>query len=111
MTNISNNVMKKVSVIFWARRLTSRRALECYVLFISTLGLFSFVSVPHVIANMPTLPNLAAIGSFFISALTHTHTAVQIVLVLMLVSLSFIAFDFILQSTRRSHDFGRATLS
>jgi hypothetical protein len=103
MTIVSNNVMKKVRVIFWARRLMSRRALECYMLFISTLGLFSFVSVPHVIANMPPATNTLSLFNFMITAATHTHVIVQIILTLMCISLGCIAFDFFRISVHRSN--------
>ena len=93
MTTISNNVQKKVRMIFWTRRLTSRRALECYVLFVSTLGLFSFVSVPHVIANMPSITDLTHVSLFMFAALAHTQRLVQILFALAAVSLGFIAFD------------------
>ena len=98
MTTISNNVQKKVRLIFWMRRLTSRRAIECYVLFVSTVGLFSFVSVPHVIANMPSVTDIARLSAFVVGALTHTHAAVQIALVLMCVSLVFMVSDLIRRS-------------
>jgi len=111
MTTISNNVMKKVSVIFWTRRLTSRRAIECYVLFVSTLGLFSFVSVPHVIANMPSLTDIAGLSTFMLSAFTHTHTVVQITLALMCVCLAAIVFDFVRHSFHRAHTLERVTFS
>lgn len=97
MTTISNNVQKKVRTIFWARRLTSRRALECYVLFVSTLGLFSFVSVPHVIANMPKA-DVFSITTFILTAMTHTHVIVQIALALIVLSIIFLAFDSIRRS-------------
>ncbi len=102
MTTISNNVQKKVNTIFWARRLTSRRAIECYVLFISTLGLFSFVSVPHVIANMPSVIDLARLSGFIAAAFAHTHTVVQLALALMVVSVLGIVFDLIYQSSRHT---------
>jgi hypothetical protein len=95
--------MRKVGVIFWARRLTSRRALECYVLFVSTLGLFSFVSVPHVIANMPPATNVFSLLSFMVAAAAHTHVVVQIILVLMCLSLGCIAFDLVYRSIHRSN--------
>lgn len=95
MNTISNNVMKKVSVIFWARRLTSRRALECYVLFVSTLGLFSFVSVPHVIANMPSITDLARVSSFMLAAFGHTNIIVQVTLSILALSLISTLVDFI----------------
>ncbi len=72
MTTISNNVQKKVNVIFWMRRFTSRRALECYVLFLSTIGLFSFVSVPHVIANMPKLTDIFSRSKLYAHS-RHSH--------------------------------------
>jgi hypothetical protein len=101
MTTISNNVMKKVRTIFWARRLTSRCALECYVLFVSTLGLFSFVSVPHVIANMPPATNAPSLFNFILAAATHTHTIVQVILALICLSLGAIAFDLVRRSAHR----------
>ena len=109
MTTISNNVMKKVKTIFWARRLTSRRAIECYVLFFSTLGLFSFVSVSHVIANMPSVTDVAHLFGFIVAAFTHTKTLVQVTIALMFVSLAFIAFDFVRQSVNHAR-FERVTL-
>ena len=95
MITISNNVMKKVRVIFWARRLTSRRALECYVLLASTLGLFSFVSVPHVIANMPSVIDIVHLSGFMLAAFAHTNLLVQITLSIMVLVFLLTLFDFV----------------
>ncbi len=111
MTTISNNVQKKVKVIFWARRLSSRRALECYVLFVSTVGLFSFVSVPHVIANMPSVTDIFSVANFMLIAAVHTHTAVQFILGLMILSIALMAFDFVRQSVFHRARFERVSLS
>ena len=111
MTTISKNVQKKVNMIFWTRRFTSRRALECYVLFLSTLGLFSFVSVPHVIANMPKLTDIFSVANFMLIAATHTHAVVQLALALMAVSIVLIAFDFIRQSISHRSSFEHVTFS
>ena len=102
--------MKKVGIIFWARRLTSRAAGECYLLILSFAGLFSFVSVPHVIANMPPATNVVSVWNFILMATTHTHIIVQCVLAVMCLSLVLIFSDIIRNFVGRVH-FRNAVIS
>ena len=103
MTTISNNIQKKVKLIFWTRRLTSRRALESYVLFLSTIGLFSFVSVPHVFANMPSLTDIAQLLGFILAAFDHTNLLVQITLSVLTLAFISTLVDFASGTIFRRH--------
>ncbi|MEI6864090.1 MAG: hypothetical protein WCK46_01825 [Candidatus Adlerbacteria bacterium] len=82
-TKIEQQVMASVAVVYTARRLTSRFALECYALALSFVGTVFFVSLPHVAANLSNVAGGGAgsIEAFIISAVLGTKLIVQLALV------------------------------
>lgn len=73
---IERTVMRRVRIIHTLKTIAGpvgKTALFALALAIVTLQ----VSVPHVIANMPSLIDVAAVARFFLSAFTHTVFLVQ----------------------------------
>ncbi|MCX6819833.1 MAG: hypothetical protein NT019_00890 [Candidatus Adlerbacteria bacterium] len=81
-SKIEQQVMASVAVVYTARRLTSRFALECYALVLSFVGTVFFVSLPHVAANLSNVASggVGSIEAFIISAVLGTKLIVQLAL-------------------------------
>jgi hypothetical protein len=81
-SKIERQVMASVGVIYTARKLTSRLALECYALALSFAGAAFFVSLPHVLQNLTQVAHggIASIGVYFVSAVLGTKLVVQLAL-------------------------------
>ncbi len=77
MTNheLTLRIMRRVYVIYYARKALSRRALTLYALIAAIFGTISVVSVTNVFANMPS--DFGELAGFFISAFAHTQLIVQ----------------------------------
>ena len=84
MNKLERNIMAGVAVIYVVRKLTSRRAVECYALFLSAFGITLFVSLPHVAANFVHVESvgLPATGLYILSAVEKTNLIVQAALML-----------------------------
>ncbi|HVY73168.1 MAG TPA: hypothetical protein VG984_03960 [Candidatus Paceibacterota bacterium] len=82
-SKIEQQVMASVGVIYIARKLTSRIALECYALLLSFAGAAYFVSLPNVIANFAHVAQggLVSIGAFLVAAVLGTKLVVQIAVI------------------------------
>lgn len=95
MSIIKQNVMASVLVVYFARKATSRTALECYALFLCAFSTTVLVSLPNVFQNLLAVAQsgLPAIGLFVLSALSNTSHAVQLVLLIGLAASVLIAFD------------------
>ncbi len=95
MSKIEQQVMAGVAVVYAARKLTSRLALECYALALSVAGLAFFASLPHVFANLAQVAQGGAvsIGVFFISAVLGTKLVVQLALLIGAVALVAMGVD------------------
>lgn len=106
MSQISNDVMKKVKRIYWMRKFTTRQAGEAYLLLISFGVLSSFVSIPHIIANMPKA-SIFSVSEYMTYAATHTQFAVQILLFALCLSFVAIVADFV-QVTLKMHKYSMA---
>lgn len=77
MTIITDNIMKKVRIIFLMRRLVTP-----FVFFTAACVVFvSTVSISHVIQNMPALVDIQAILKFFAASFVHTDVIVKSALV------------------------------
>ncbi len=89
--------MAGVVVIYIVRRLTSRRALKTYALFLSLVGVALFASLPHVFANFLHAESvgLPATGLFLLSAITKTNFVVQAALLVGVVALFSIVRDMV----------------
>lgn len=74
-SRILNTVMRRVRIIRVLRPVASTTTLACGLLFLSLLGIGKEVFVAQVFENMPG--NVAALGTFFISAFANTTLLVQ----------------------------------
>ncbi len=98
-SKIEQQVMASVVVIYTARALAGRRAVEWYVLGASTLALWQLVWVHKVFENFLAIEKngLGSIVTYLLTAVTHTHLAVQLTL-----AVATIAFIFLILDTVRS---------
>ncbi len=76
--------MAGVGIVYAARQLTSRTALELYALVLSACGVIFFVSLPHVFANLVHVMNggLPSITTFALTAVMSTKLIVQLALLI-----------------------------
>lgn len=93
MTNISNQIMRRVYLIYYARKATGRTMLQLYAL-LAFLALESiFVSLQHVWTNTPPLMQPRAHFWFWYTAFSHTEAIVKVFVVMSVVALGFIIRD------------------
>ena len=89
--------MASVAVIYTARKLLSRTALELYVLAVSAIALWQLVWVHKVFANFFAVEKngLGSVATYLVYAVEHTHLAVQ--LTILVAALAFVALlvDFV----------------
>lgn len=95
MSKIEERVMAGVAMVYVARRLMSRTALECYALFLSAFCLTLFVSLPHVEHNFLVVERggLPSTATYLVSAVLNTRVAVQAVLLLGVVAVALLVWD------------------
>ncbi len=98
--------MAGVAVVYTARKLTSRFALECYALALSFAGAAFFVSLPNVFQNLTHVAQggVVSIGVFFLTAILQTKLVVQVATLIGIASLALIGFDMarsVTESNRR----------
>ena len=95
MSNIEQRVMAGVVLIYTARSLVSRVALEFYVLVFSLVGVATLASLPHVVQNlvMVSQGGVGGVTVFFASAIVSTTLAVQVALALGGAALASLLFD------------------
>lgn len=75
--------MASVGVIYIARKLASRTALECYVLAVAAFALTVMVSVSHVTRNfLGAAHNINSLAVYLTVAVAQTTHVVQIVLLI-----------------------------
>src|SRR3989344_442874 len=79
--SLKNNIMRRVRFIYWFRKATSPIAVQTYVLSFFVVQLLRFVSMPHVVANMPSVLNPAAFVEFHTASFLNTEPPVQILAV------------------------------
>ena len=103
MTKLERNIMASIALIYVARRLTSRTALECYALFLSAFGITVLVSLSHVAANFVLVEDhgLPALGLFLLTAITKTNILVQLVLALGVIALVSLSRNLVRATGRR----------
>jgi hypothetical protein len=94
-SKIEQQVMASVGVVYTARMLTSRLALECYALVLSVAGAAYSVSLPNVLANFTHVANggLLSIGTFLVSAVLGTKLVVQVAVAVGAVALVAMGVD------------------
>lgn len=102
-SKIEQQVMAGVAVVYTARMLTSRFALECYALALSFAGTAYFVSLPNVAANLLHVASggLPSISTFLVSAVVGTKLVVQLALLVGTAAVVFMGFDIARQSPKR----------
>ncbi|MBI2004568.1 hypothetical protein HYS79_00185 [Patescibacteria group bacterium] len=95
MSNIERRVMACVVLIYTARALVSRVALEFYVLVFSLVGVAMLASLPHVVQNLVAVSQsgVGGVAVFFASAIVSTTLAVQVALVFGGAALASLLFD------------------
>lgn len=97
MTNqeLKNNIMRRVYVIFFLRKLTSLFAIKVSALALLFVSANFLVSVRDVLINMPDMQHLNAVYHFYLSAFLHTELPVQLLIVAVLTLFVFIVKDII----------------
>ena len=87
--------MASVAVVYATRKLTSRRAVEWYVLIASTIALWQLVWVHKVFANFAAIEKngLGSVATYLFVAVTHTHLAVQLTLLVAAIAFLSLIFD------------------
>jgi hypothetical protein len=96
-SKIEKQVMASVAVIYAARKLLSRTALELYVLAASAVMLWQLVWVHKVFANFFTVEKhgFGAMSNYLLYAVEHTHLAVQLTLLVAALALASLLVDFV----------------
>ena len=96
-SKIEQQVMASVAVIYAARALTSRTALEFYVFFLSVWGIGRLVWVSKVFENFSLVEKqgLGAMSNYILYAVEHTHLAVQLTLLVAAVALISLVIDLV----------------
>lgn len=81
-SRIEQRVMASVGVVYAARQLKSRIALESYALVAAGLALWQLTWVHHVVANFFAVERggLGAILRYLVVAVEHTHALTQLTL-------------------------------
>ena len=89
--------MANVAVIYTARKLMGRTALEFYTLVVSLVGAAFFVSLPHIALNFERVASggVGSIALFILTAVLSTTIVVQIALLLGAVAFASLVADFV----------------
>jgi hypothetical protein len=95
MSTVTQKVMASVLVVYFARKATSRTALECYALFLCAFSMTLLVSLPNVFQNLLAVAQsgLPAVGLFVLSALSNTSHVVQLMVLVGVVASALIVLD------------------
>ncbi|MSR70548.1 hypothetical protein EXS62_00705 [Candidatus Kaiserbacteria bacterium] len=108
-SKIEQQVMASVATVYTARQLVSSTALKLYVCALSLYGLVQLVWVHRVFDNMARV-GLDGLGTFALSAVTHTSTLVQLTLAVFVVAGVSLFLDFV-RSAGRSGGFAGGAIS
>ena len=92
---MKKRIMRRVWAIYLIRRATSPIALQTYVMSFFTVQLFVFVSLPHVVANMPSITHPVEFLSFYASSFLNTEPLVQIIAVGFLTSIVWLTRNIV----------------
>lgn len=89
--------MASVGVIYAARKLLSRTALQAYVLVVSAVVLWKLVWVHKVFANFLAVEKsgAGALSNYLFVAIEHTNPAVQITLLIAAFAAAALVVDFV----------------
>ncbi len=86
-------IMRRVYVIYYARKALSSRALKIYAFVAACLGTASVVSVSNVLQNMPS--DLAGVSAFVVAAFANTQLVVQLLSVAAAITLIVLLVDIV----------------
>jgi len=94
-SKIERQVMASVGVIYTARRLTGRVALDFYALVIAALALWKLVWVHKVLSNLAIEAHagMPAVWNYMVVALEHAHTGVLLLLAVAICALVALCVD------------------
>ena len=94
-SKIEQQVMAGVWIIYTVRKLTSRTAVELYVLGLSALALWRLIWVHKVLDNFFSVEShgISAVGNYLMVAVSHTQLSVQLTLVVAAVALIALCVD------------------
>ena|SRR6185437_5962240 len=94
-SRIEEQVMASVGVVYTARLLFSRVALECYALAAAAVVLWQLTWVHKVFANLATVGHegAGAVGQYLSYAFLHTHLATQLALIVALAASIALVID------------------
>lgn len=93
MSNIQKNVMRRVRTIHAVRTWLRTRVLSLLAIGAGLVGIGHEVFVAQVIANMPSVTDVAALARFFTAALFNTEFAVQVLVALCVVAFVWFVVD------------------
>ena len=93
MSNIQKNVMRRVRTVHAVRPWLRTRMLSLIAIVVGLVGIGHEVFVAQVIANMPSVTDVAALTRFFASALFNTEFAVQVMVGLCVIAFVWFVVD------------------
>ena len=73
--------MRRVRFIYWFRKATSPVALQTYILSFFVVQLLRYVSMPHIVANMPSILQPISFVEFHVASFLNTEPVVQVFVV------------------------------
>ena len=74
-------IMRRVWAIYFFRKATSPIAVQTYALSFLIWQLFVYVSMPHVLANMPSIEKPVELFNFMAASFVKTELVVQVLAV------------------------------
>lgn len=90
-SQIKENVMRRVHTVRMLRPLMSDSAAAAVLFLVAAYGIGHEVWVAKVLANMPSVFDLAAVSRFFIAAFVQTELTVQVLAVLGFIAALWVA--------------------
>ncbi len=102
-SKIEQQVMASVGVIYTARKLMSRTAIELYMLAVSAIALWQLVWVHKVLDNFFAVEKhgLGSTLTYLATAVGHTNLAVQFALIVAVVAFASLVTDFVRSTSPR----------
>ena len=104
-TLLKTKVMRRVKFIYWTKRLYHSYTLKVFLLGISGASATLYVSLPHVIQNMPSIADVASLWRFFSVAFLHTSMPVQLITLFAVGVIVWLAAD-LARAVRESRTLG-----
>ncbi len=90
-------IMRRVWGVYFTRRLFALAVPQLVLLSIGTGLIVRFVSVKNVLANMPSIFDIAAITRFFAFAVEHTEITVQLAILLSAIGFAWLLARLVAQ--------------